>query len=172
MPSANVSIQTQSSPMASSIVQFAANNKLWGFGVELSMASSGSNNPLILIKNPVGSGKTFYLWEITAASSVANVAAIFKLFSNPTIGANGTAVIPLNRNIGGTGSSAMSVYKLPTITSAVEQLASFEYGQNSESVYYSALFSLLLLPGQNLLLTGDPLSNNRMSQLTLVWAEV
>lgn len=148
------------------------NNQLYSAATEVQMTSAGVDNTLLLLRNPAGSGKTLYVFKIYAGTSVTNVAAVFKLFANPTVNSNGTALTVANRNIGGTGASVGLVNSLPTVSSTGTKMSSLALGQNNSSIIFAEDFSVALKPGNSLLVTGDPSSNNRQSILTIAWREV
>lgn len=151
---------------------YLSNNKMFSVSTDLSMASAGTDNPLILIKNPSDSGKIIYFVKIQAGISVSNVAARFILYANPTITSNGTVITNRQRNVGNSPTSGSALtYTSPILSALGNKISSSECGQNSNSVTFAEDFSLSLQPGNNLLLTGDPLSNNRNSVLTLIWVE-
>lgn len=148
------------------------NNQLYSSAIEVNMAAASTDNPLLLLRNPAGSGKTLYIFKVQAGTSVTNVGVVFKVFSNPTITTNGTAVAVINRNIGGISSSVGLVNSLPTVSSTGGKLSSLSVGQNNNSIIFAEEFSVAVKAGNSLLVTGDPTSNNRQSILSIAWREV
>lgn len=150
---------------------YVKDDKLFGYGTNVNTASAGTDNPLILLKNPSDSGKNLILYSVVLGISIENNYGVYKIFIDPTISSNGTSETILNKNIGSSVASVMELYQIPTIIANGILNSSYVYGANSNSVIINANFSLLLQPGHNLLITGDPKSNNRTSQITLTWVE-
>lgn len=145
----------------------------YSIAVSANMVSAGTDNPLILFRNPANSGKTIIITDIYAGTQVSNVSATFKVFSTPTITSNGASQTPIVRNIGSTCPPSVSlVTSLPTISSNGSAACSRVQGQNSNSAHFKNEYNFILMPNTALLITGDPLSNNRLSQITIVWAEI
>jgi hypothetical protein len=159
-------------PAATNVSQFVSGGKVFSLSAQLNMAAADSDNPLILIRNPSGSGKTLYLYRMSFGINVNNVNANFKLKHTPTITSNGTTATPVNTNIGHANTSVMNVYTLSTLSASGTQLNSLTVAQNGNTFDFLGDFSIWLPPGKDLVLTGDPSSNNRESSVTLVWAEV
>lgn len=138
----------------------------------VNMASAGVKNPLFLMKNPSGSGKTVYIHSMRFGVDVENNYANFIVFANPTITANGTTETSRNRCIGGGfGASAMSTFTLPTVSANGNPIENVEVASNSSSVEAASHFAIMVKENNNLMITGDPKSNNRTAVITIVWAE-
>lgn len=146
-------------------------DRVFSVATEVNMAAGGTDNPLILLRNPALSGKTLYLVRVQAGNSVANVAAVFKVYHTPTITLNGTVVTPQNRKIGSVVPSAILANTLPTIAVLGTKVSSLANGQNTNSVVFDEEYSVAVPEGKTILLTGSPLSNNRQAVLTMVWVE-
>lgn len=169
----NISANTNAAPSASTIAAYVAANKVYTVATQLNMATSGTDNPLVLIKNPLGSGKTLYLYKIIVACDVTNVLSIFKYFADPTITANGAALASASNNVGGGApASALSAFTLPTISADGTKLAILTFGQNNNSISSIEDFSIAIAANHNFLITGNPGSNNREATITVVWVEV
>lgn len=160
-------------PSANTISQFVAQNKVYSFSSDLNMTTSGTQNPLVLLKNPSGSGKVIYLYKVIFGTNVTNVLAEFKIYANPTVTANGTAITPISNNIGGGASaSIVQAYSLSTVSSPGSNLNSFTISQNNSAFSSIEDFSIFIQPDNSLLLTGNPGSNSREASITVVWVEV
>jgi len=147
-------------------------NRFYSTGVSVNQPSSGTDNPLLLIRNPAASGKVIRLWKVNAGVGVTNVFSVFRTWANPTVTANGTAATAVSRNIGGGAPAAVGlVNTTPTVTSNGSQISSLVTGQNNNSVIFADDFSIAIRAGNSLLITGNPASNNRVSELTIVWTE-
>lgn len=227
------------------------NGQLFSTSVEANAATSGADNPLLLFRNPVGSGKTCFIKRILVGVEIVNIPTTFKVYGRPTLtntvatitnitqgalsttvtvttsAANGatvgaTVVISGTTNFNGTftvasvtsttiytftktagtgntntsGTSTMNsslgtamsafpmkrvasptaaialVTSLPTVPSNGDQLMAVAQGQNSAAFALVDSDLISLEPGQNLLLTGSPNSNNRLMTVTIIWSEL
>jgi hypothetical protein len=146
----------------------------FGLAFDFSLPTAGTFNPVLLLKNPIGSGKRIRITRLNVGLTIANVSGIWRVFANPTVSANGTAISPVNLNVGGASNPATisQTFTTPTITANGASLFRYESGQNMNSteVIGDALF--VINPGNVMLLTGDPLSNNRNTVITVYWTEV
>jgi hypothetical protein len=160
-------------PTAATISAYTSANKVYVTAFNVNMPTSGTDNPLLLVRNPTGSGKTLYVYKLGFGSTVANVSAVFKVFSDPTVTANGTSQAATSLNIGG-GAPAASVLSTstPTITANGAEIESYEAGSNNNSGSFVEDFSIHVAANHALLITGNPGSNNRDAALTIVWVEV
>ena len=149
------------------------NNYLYSVALSINMASSSTNNPLILFRNPSGSGKVVRIKRISCGVNINNVFASFYVFHTPTVTTNGTSQTPVSTNIGGGASAAVSlVTTLPTVSSTGTALANGAVGQNSASITLTDNFDIYIQANQAILITGAPSSNNREAVITVVWGEV
>ena len=161
-----------SSPTITNVAALTSAGYLYSVAISLNMAVAGTDNPLILIKNPTGSGKRLYLYKANLGVDVTNVLANFRVYSNPTITLNGTSHTPRNLFIGGGfAASVIEVYSLSTLSVLGTLIQTYETGQNNNSYDGIQDFSIQIAPNNNILITGNPGSNNRMSTLTITWAE-
>lgn len=167
----NTVLPPSTPPSASVISQLVAQGKSFIVATSLNTASAGVDNPLVLIRNPIGSGKTLYLYRLIVGNLITNVQCDYRIHHTPTIISNGTAFTPTNALIGNSNTSVFNVYTLSTVSSTGTRLGSLNYGQNSNSLDYLGDFSIQLPPGKDFLLTGNPSSNNRISAITIVWVE-
>jgi hypothetical protein len=152
---------------------YCENNSLYSIGLDLNMAAAGTDNPLVLMRNPTGSGKKIAVWRVQCGSTVTNVGVEFKIFSSPTVTANGSSVTVYPRNVNNAQAAAVAlITSLPTISASGNPLSFLSVGQNSNSIIFADDFSLYLQPNSSILITGSPSSNNRNASLTIVWAEV
>lgn len=148
--------------------------QVFSISVDYSLPSSGVFNPAIFIKNPIGNTKKIRIIRISLGVTIANVAVAWRLFVNPTTTANGTSQTPVNLNVGGGSNPVVTaeVYLTPTVTSNGTRLFGYESGQNVTSTEIIGDALVVLNPGNTLLITGDPLSNNRNTLITMYWTEV
>lgn len=141
-------------------------------GVTVNAASSTTDNGLVYFRNPAGSGKEIFIVKILIGSEIANVTFVYKIFKNPTISANGTAIATHQANIGLTSTPVALLTSLPTVTSATQIIAAVGAGQNTPAAPLGAEFNIALQPNNSILITGNPASNNRAVSMTIVWIEV
>ena len=132
-------------------------------------ATNGTDNPIILLKNPNASGKTMRLRKLMVGCTVANVIMEIKIFYAPTITANGTAQTPRNNLIGSGTASVASAFSLPTLSSNGTQIFDYSFGQNTAPAEINLLLDVQA--NQNVVITASPASNNRAVQITAIWAE-
>lgn len=145
--------------------------RVFSVAQDVNMASAGSDNPLVLLRNPSGSNKTAYFYTIQGGTNVANVSAVFRFFSNPSITTTGSLAIVAKRKIGSSVDSVITASTLPTVSSTGTRLSGLVTGQNSNSVIFGEGFATSLPPGFDALITGSPSSNNRNAVITVAWLE-
>lgn len=136
------------------------------------LATAASNNPIFLLKNPTGSGKTIYLFSIVGNCVVSNVQVGFSLYKSPTITANGTAVTPVNAYLGHSNTSVLNIYKSSTISASGTLITVDQVGQNSNSSNMVISERIAIPAGQSALITGNPFSNNRAIIMSVGWIEI
>lgn len=134
-------------------------------------ATGGADNPILLIKNPSGSGKTLYLERVAFNTNVTNVIVGYTVFYAPTITSNGTSQTPRNALIGSSNTSAMTCFSLPTLSSNGTQLVEITIGQNTTGFNTDINGVIQLQANQNLVIAAQPASNNRPVQMTITWVE-
>lgn len=152
---------------------FTINNKTYGNAFEINAATAGSDNPAILIRNPNGSGKIAYFYLVKAGVQINNVFITYKIFANPTITTNGTTQTPQSLNVGGgAGAASILINTLPTVSASGTALVNGLMSQNGTSVTLTEDGIIGLNPNNNLLITANPQSNNRVSAISIQWVEV
>lgn len=139
------------------------------------ITGSGTENNVLLLSNPAGSGKNIKLYMLTIGfSNTINIMATMRWYANPTVTANGTGLTIRRMKIGGSSSSACSAYDGPT-TSATGTLYGHllvSGGPNNSAFVYNFNGSLVLAPGNTILFTGTPDGTNRFLLFYLSWTEV
>lgn len=134
--------------------------------------TAGIDNPLMLITNPTSSTKPFFIWRSRFGSTTANVTMGFKIFSNPVVTSAGTTLSPMNRSVGGSyPNSVAQVTKVPTVSANGELLTALNVGQNNNSIDMNEEFAIKINPGNTLMITANPSTNNREVTITVVWQE-
>ena len=160
-------------PTIGNVSALTSSGKMYTVAVSVNLASASLDNPIILIKNPTSNTKRLYLYKVNLGCDVANVNINFKLFHTPTISNNGSVLTPVNLFIGGGfPASSLEVYQLSTISVSGTIIQTYGTGQNTSSYDGLQDFSIQVSPNSTILLTGKPSSNNRLSIITMVWAEV
>ena len=146
--------------------------RVYSVALTLNMAIAAFDNPVILLRNPVGSLKTLYIYRILTGVFTSNTFVDFKVFANPTITTNGTSQTPVNRAVGGGfGASVMTAFSFPTVSANGTPLLTQVCGQNTNSFDGVEDFSIQVSPNNNLLITANPSANNRESKVTVIYAE-
>jgi hypothetical protein len=159
-------------PSSTNIAALVIANAVYTVGTAINMATMGADNPILLIKNPITNTKILYIYSIILGLDVANNAADFELYANPTVTTNGTSQTPQNNNVGNSTASVMQIFTLPTVSSNGTQINEFFYGQNQNSINFLANLSIAIQPGNSILLVGNPInSNNRPATVSLTWVE-
>lgn len=144
-------------------------DKTFGFAIGINQPTAGSDNPLIYLRNPSGSGKIFYLGFRSYGIAVANVLGTVRLYRNPTVSANGTSQTVVQF---GTATTVTLVTTVPTVTSFGTLINSEVSGQNTSSLQTNYDYKVAILAGESLLITGDPGSNNRQAEISIRWIEI
>ena len=150
----------------------ANDGSLWSASAEINATLAGADNPILLLRNPSGSGKSLYIWRGRLGCLVTNNSMSFKIFSNPIITMNGTTLSATNRNIGGTNPTSIALCStIPTISISGSLIGIASVGQNTNSIDLNEDFAIKINPGNSILLTCNPSSNNRAAAVTFTWQE-
>jgi hypothetical protein len=160
-------------PSADNIAALVIANQVYTVSTSINMTSSGVENPILLITNPGANTKILYIYSLSLGLILANNAADFEIYADPTVTTNGTLQTPQSNYVGGGApASVMNIYTLPTVSSNGTEMGDFFYGQNQNSINFLANLSIIIKPGHSILLTGNPInSNNRPANVTLTWVE-
>lgn len=137
----------------------------------INAASTGSDNPLLLVNNPNASGKTLYLNDIVLGISTTNRAVNFQVFATPTVTANGSAVTIVNNSIGNATASVATIFTLPSVSASGSLLRSFANGQNTLAFPYAINGAIQIPPNHKLLITGNPSANTTSVAISFSWTE-
>jgi len=154
------------------LVTLCGEDKAFFGSVELSLATAGSENKVILLRNPSGSGKNLFLGISILDMLTKGGQATIRMYKNPTITSVGTAVTPISSRLGGNGASVMTLYSAPTISANGTRVATYSVGKDASSLSLDFKFGLELTPGNDILITGSPDANNRTVAVTFQWVEV
>lgn len=150
----------------------ADQGNLFSVATVLTAANASVDNPVLLIRNPAGSGKSLFIWRGRFGSTITNVAMAFKIFSNSTVTAVGTPLTVINRNIGGSNPATVAlVTSLPSVSANGALITALNVGQNNNSIDMNEEFAIKLNQGNSLMITAAPSSNGREATVSVVWQE-
>jgi len=121
--------------------------------------------------------KTVYIFNALAVQDVGNDNnwAIFRLYYNPTVSANGTAATISNMLAGSANTSGCNAFTAPTVTTRGTLAKYWVSGINNvAAVIQDVLFPnyFVLPPAQSLLITGAAKSNGQAMNNLFQWFEV
>jgi len=150
--------------------------KMYQSAFEVNSATS-SENSLILFRNPAGSGKTVSIEAIYALlTNTVGSQIIYRWYSQPTVTSVGTSQAKTSMYFGGGApASSINIYTLPTISANGTRVGSgLAIGGTSGGQVYHREYNgtVILAPGQDILLTGQGDGTNRNSCVTFHWSEV
>lgn len=133
--------------------------------------ANANETVFMLIKNPSNSGKTARLHRLTIGSdeNQANKMAFYRVYRDPTITNNGTA-LNINNLKKGAGGSVLTAFKLPTISANGTLLAVGNAGAVVQSTDQMDLGNLISL-GENILITVDATAGGFDFFVTVYWEE-
>ena len=167
-----LSMGSSSSSVSASLgtSSYLDSNQLFGAAVkQINQPAASTDNPLILLRNPAGSGKSLYLVNVTWSNTVTNVLTDFSIFFSPTVTANGTSLGVFSRSFAGTPVALATT--TPTISANGNRVVVYGTGQNTAPPNVIEPYSIKIPAGSAILITGDPSSNNRPADIFLSWAE-
>jgi len=125
-------------------------------------------NDFFLLKNPVGSGKTLRVYTIVGNIEGGGVGQVstFRIYKNPTVTANGTAVTLTNKKFTGGNATVMQAFSAPTISARGTLIRAQTAASPTDFK-----FDMLLSEGDAVLVTVDPTLNNTLHSVMVDWAE-
>jgi hypothetical protein len=135
-----------------------------------SVPTTGTDNPLFLFVNPVGSGKDviFYANNLTVQDSAGT--CWFKFFFDPVVTSSGTSVPRRSTILGSGPSSSMEFYHTPTISDNGTSIDVQEIGPDT-TVQRVGTSHFIIKPGHTILITGRPSVINMNISFHLRWSE-
>jgi len=134
--------------------------------------SAASETDVILVKNPSGSGKKLYLDVFEVLGLAVDFSSIIRIYSNPTITANGTAITVKNGNVGSGITSVMNAYKFPTISARGSLLYTGSFLKAVTASWFIEFAGRLLWnANNNLLITFEHSATNRDAVISAIWRE-
>jgi len=150
-----------------------------GFGVISEVLPiAATETAVFLIKNPTGSGKKFKITNLIlgispSVGSATGNNSIFRLYLDPTITTNGTA-LTINNLYSQTSppASVMAAFSSPTIAVNGAKLASYSVDSQSGGFLLPQSGTRLLDPNHNYLITQQGIVNGASTGLILLeWIE-
>lgn len=136
----------------------------------INIGASGVEAPLLLIRNPSGSGKTIKFRNFTEGIISTNKPTTFRFYFNPTVLTNGTSLTAVNKLNGGSTVAVALATTQPTVSANGTQI--------KVSVVVAGVFvvpenfSLQLPANTSLLVTSTATVNNTEVTIDVDWAEV
>ena len=137
---------------------------------ELITIDSNSEKDTMLLKNPSDSGKKICLTHFKFGTDSASVRSIFRIYKNPTITTDGTALTVASTYVKSSpASSEMELYKLPTISDRGQILNIDIAPSNSPSKGLNRFY--WVDPGNDILVTVDNSVSNAKTFSDIYWIE-
>jgi len=129
--------------------------------------------PICLIKNPVASGKIaeIYQFRVAISKGTAVVRGTIRIYRNPTITANGTALTINKLKISQSASSVMSAYKSPTISANGTQINNLSV-TTENNILISEDLGRFIEANENMLVTFEPSTSGTNVSFFTNWIEV
>lgn len=155
---------------------YATSEKLFSISYEWANVGTSEKN-LMYILNPTGSGKNLVVMRIHFSNydSVSSLTTL-RVYANPTITVNGTALTIINRKIKTSPiSSVMDAYYDPTTSDLGSLLTTGTTAggaASGNSLILDIDGGIVLEPNNRLLLTGKADGTNRDTAVTVVWGEI
>ncbi len=138
---------------------------------EVASGTLGAETPVIYFKNPSSSGL-----EVSGPIGIAadiitkGSNALFRLYVNPTVSNNGTALPLTVQDQADTSTSLMNVYSSPTVSSKGTLIKHFSVGSNSNSFDLDTE-QLVIDPGYSFLITVVGPTLGSTVAIDLSWLE-
>jgi len=133
--------------------------------------ANANETVFMLIKNPSNSGKTARLHRLTIGSdqNQANKMAFYRIYRDPTITNNGTA-LNINNLKKGSGSSALTAFRIPSVSDNGMLLVVGNAGAVIQGTDHMDLGNLIS-SGENILITVDATAGGFDFFVTAYWEE-
>ena len=132
--------------------------------------SGTSETAFLYLKNPSASDKDALVTHFKFGTDASSVRSLIRIYSNPTVTANGKSLTIANTLIKSSPpSSSMEAYKLPTTTSFGSVLNLDINPNNSPSKGLNRWY--WVEPGNSLLITAENSVGNAQSFSDIYWME-
>ena len=150
---------------------FGTEGKMFALATdEINITPSGTEKPYVLLRNPVASGKDIRIRNVIEGVVSTNKPTTFRIYHAPVVTAEGAAESITNKLSSGGVATIATAFTLPTVSAFGNRV------DNSVVVagvfILPEAFTLVLKPGDDLLVTVTPTVNNTGVDLTIDWAEV
>lgn len=159
----------------SQIIEDVILNKVYSVIVDsFNLPTGGTQTDIILMRNPALSGKKIVILKIIYDAVTAAGRISFRSYFGPTVTTAGTSLTTVSRHFGGgAGASAATAFSGPSIAARGTQFSGpISVTGASNALPMEIGGAIVIEPGNDLLLTGVPDANNRLSGITLIWEEI
>ena len=136
---------------------------------EVNVSTTVETN-FMLLRNPAASGKNMLLRRAIFDCATKGGQGMFRYYASPTGITAGTTIVPKNRKLGSAVVSSMTASYSPTATKNI-YCGETSVGANANSVVNEIHGDIILIPGQDLLITAQVDANNRVMVANIIWME-
>lgn len=170
LPAVIASDQTEY-PVWTSEQKLAIDNKVFSTNWEVS-AIGTTEIPVVLFRNPSGSGKTVKLIRLTI-SNLHTVTSFIRVraYGAPTVTADGTGLTEVCTHVGQAG-PASTTFSSPTVSANGTRLAQWVIPAFSNALIIPLDMLYILDANTEVILTAQADGTNRVLGGSLLWAEV
>jgi hypothetical protein len=130
--------------------------------------------PVVYFRNPSGSSRTVKIRQIIANNSHTVSSGIrFRVYVNPTVSANGTALTEVALDIGSGNTPSADAFSSPTVSANGSQIADLSAAAflTSTSVNLVPSDGLQLRANNTILITAVADGSSRVANITIWWEE-
>lgn len=158
-------------PVLTSEQKLAIDNKVFSTNWEVS-AIGTTEIPVVLFRNPSGSGKTVKLIRLTM-SNLHTVSSFIRVraYGSPTLLTDGTGLTELCTHVGQAG-PASTTFSSPTVIVNGTRFAQWVVPAFSSALIIPLDMLFILDANTEIILTGQADGTNRVLGGSLLWAEV
>lgn len=138
---------------------------------KITLSGTGTEYPFLLFDNPNSSGKVvrvINIWQQFFPEATAKWSWM-RLYRDPTVTANGTALTILKGKKNQSATSVISAYKVPTITSVGSLIRSGNLVEGTMSYYDNG--GLFIDQNEKVLCTIETSTGNRDHIVSVLWSE-
>lgn len=137
----------------------------------INLASAGTEQAYLLIRNPAASGKEIRIKRFVLSAMTLNKAVAYFIYFNPTVTANGTVVTRFSTTAGSLAVPVALINTQPTVTAFGSRVISSS-ASNGSTVILDEEFAIRLPANTSLLITVIPQTTNTDTTLAALWSEV
>lgn len=135
------------------------------------LGTSGTEYPILLMRNPSGSGMAALIRLLGMNNITKTQTAIFRVYANPTVTSVGTTVPARYLVIGGISVAKTLITSSPVISAFGEVLHTYGTGANQNDLTRLLDATDTILSNNSYLVTGIGSNNNTAIDLTAEWTE-